>query len=100
MAGCYSGGQNWISEGNRNSARGAARDLCNYGVLAGWFNSPGYTKTACANLGNGIRVDFAVGWRGSGGYTLNSGDCEYRLTNEINGCGNGGESTIADWFFK
>jgi hypothetical protein len=100
MAGCYSGGQTWIDDCNRNAFRGAVRDLCQ-NALSGYFNAPGYTKTACANSPcNGIRADFAVAWRGNGGYTLAAGDCELRLNNEINGCEHGGESTISDWFFK
>ncbi|KAF9691329.1 hypothetical protein EKO04_010928 [Ascochyta lentis] len=101
MAGCYSGGQTWISECNKNAFRGAVRDLCK-GTLSGYFNAPGTTKTACANSPcNGIRANFAVAWKGrSGGYSLAESDCVLRLNNEINGCDYGGESTVSDWFFQ
>ena len=88
MAGCYSGGQAWIDDCNKNAFKGAVADLCRNGALSGWFNAPGATKYACANSPcNGIRANFAVGWRGSGGgYNLAASDCELRLNNEINGC--------------
>jgi hypothetical protein len=101
-ANCYSSGQTWIDDCNKNALKGAVRDLCNNGVLSGWFNSRGTTKTACANSPcNGIRGDFSVAWMGGGGgHTLAASDCIYRLTNEIDGCDRGGESTISDWYFK
>ncbi|KZM26422.1 hypothetical protein ST47_g2444 [Ascochyta rabiei] len=101
MAGCYSGGQAWIDDCNKNAFRGAVRDLCK-GTLSGYFDSPGKTKYACANSPcNGIRANFAVGWRGrSGGYSLAENDCVTRLNNEIDHCDHGGESTVADWFFQ
>jgi hypothetical protein len=102
MAGCYSGGQTWIDDCNKNSLKGAITDLCNNGVLSGWFNSRGTTKTACANSRcNGIRGEFSVAWMGGGGgHTLAASDCISRLSDEVNGCDHGGESTISDWFFK
>jgi hypothetical protein len=102
MAGCYSGGQGWIDDCNKNSFKGAITDLCNNGQLSGWFQAPGTTKTWCANSRcNGIRVDLAVGWRGAGGgYTLAAKDCISRLYAEIDNCGKGGESTKNDWFVK
>ena len=101
MAGCYSGGQSWIDECNKNSFKGAIRDLCNNGQLAGWFQNTGTTKTWCANSRcNGIRVDLAVGWRGNGGYTLAAKDCISRLEDEIDNCWQGGESTKYDWYVK
>jgi hypothetical protein len=78
MAGCYNSGQAWATDGNKNAFHGAVRDLCR-GTLSGWFDAPGKVPR-CA--------------------TLAASDCELRLTNEINGCNYGGESTVSDWFFK
>jgi hypothetical protein len=35
MAGCCSGGQSWIDDCNKNSFKGAIKDLCNNSQLAG-----------------------------------------------------------------
>jgi hypothetical protein len=100
MAGCYSGGQTYATDGCREAFRGAIRDLCNNGALSGYF-SQGATKYACANCPwAGIRVDLAVGWRGQGGLTIRTQDCIDRLTAEANACDHGGESIVADWFAK
>ena len=101
MAGCYSSGQSWIDDCNKNSFKGAVRDLCNNGQLSGFFQSPGTTKTWCVNSRcNGIRAELAVGWRGKGGWPLAAKDCIGRLYDEIDGCWTGGESTKSDWFVK
>ncbi|OAL42853.1 hypothetical protein IQ07DRAFT_593575 [Pyrenochaeta sp. DS3sAY3a] len=35
-----------------------------------------------------------------GGLSLNIDDCKKRLKDEINECSFGGESTVADWYFR
>ncbi|KAL2075872.1 hypothetical protein VTL71DRAFT_815 [Oculimacula yallundae] len=97
---CYTSGQNWAWTENYEAARGAVKDLCKSNGLAGYFRE-GQEKSACANLPKAnAKVDFGVKWTGKGGLTLRDADCEWRLTNEINGCGLGGETTTADWWFK
>ncbi|KAF2196212.1 hypothetical protein GQ43DRAFT_383816, partial [Delitschia confertaspora ATCC 74209] len=46
------------------------------------------------------KYEYWVQWKGNGGLTLNDADCKLRLKNEVNGCGYGGESTVADWYFR
>lgn len=97
--GCYSNGQAWATEGCLNSFKGAIRDLCNDGVLGGYFNQ-GANKDACVNCPySGIRVNLQVGWRGRGGLTLKSEDCIKELSKLLDDCYRGGERTIADWYF-
>lgn len=102
MAGCYTSGKPYLNDCNKDSFKGAVDDLCDKAVLSGWFNAPRTRKTACANARcNGIKVNLEVEWRGpSGGATLAVSDCKWRLKNEIDGCDKGGESVVADWFFK
>jgi hypothetical protein len=66
--------------------------------LAGYFTQ-GQTKYKCLQLSKN-KVELWVGWRGRGSWSLNSHDCKTRLREEINGCALGGESMIADWFFR
>lgn len=66
--------------------------------LADYFTE-GQTKYRCHQLPHN-KVEFWVGWRGRGGWTLDSEDCKQRLKNEIYGCPFGGESVIADWYFR
>ncbi|KAI4959522.1 hypothetical protein J4E86_003244 [Alternaria arbusti] len=101
MARCFpDSGQKWATEACKDAARGAIRDLCNSGRFAGYFNQ-GETKYACAECPYaGIKFDFAVGWQGRGGLTLNKEDCIKRLTDEVNGCQAGGEKVTADWLFR
>jgi hypothetical protein len=101
IAGCYSSSGTFIQDCDKNAFRGAVRDLCR-GPLSGYFDSPGTNRTICANSPcNNTIAHFTVGWEGrGGGHTLAAGDCELRLNNEINGCNHGGESIVADWFFR
>lgn len=95
---CFTGGQQWMNENDKNRARGAATDLCWTYNLAGWFENR-QTKRHCAYVSNNIKVDFTVQWLGAGGHTLNAEDCVKRLHDEINNCFYGGYSTVADWYF-
>jgi len=101
MARCFpDSGQKWALEACKEAARGAIRDLCNSGRLAGYFNQ-GAAKYACANCPYaGIKFDFAVGWQGRGGLTLKNEDCIKRLTDEVNGYQAGGEKVTADWLSR
>jgi hypothetical protein len=69
--------------------------------LAGYF-AEGQTKYRCSKLGvqQNIKAEFWVTWKGSGGLTLDSEDCKTRFKNEIDGCSAGGESVVADWYFR
>ncbi|KAI0568824.1 hypothetical protein Alg130_11923, partial [Pyrenophora tritici-repentis] len=73
-------------------------NFCNID-LAGYFNK-GQTKYRCSQLNKNLKVEFWVVWMGHGGLTLNKEDCKMRLHEEINHCRLGGESVVADWFFR
>jgi hypothetical protein len=66
--------------------------------LAGYFTE-GQTKYHCLQLTSN-KVELWVGWKGRGGLTLDTADCKKRLMDEIKGCTLGGESVVADWYFR
>jgi hypothetical protein len=66
--------------------------------LAGYFTES-QTKYACFQLPRN-KMEFWVGWKGHGALSLDSGDCKLRLKKEIHGCDLGGESVVADWYFR
>ena len=98
QAGCY-GGLTGIGWPDRYGAHAFVDQICNSGGVSGYFNQ-GQTKYRCHQPGSAVKQEFWVGWRGRGGLTLNDVDCKLRLKNEIEGCGFGGESTVADWYFR
>jgi hypothetical protein len=73
-------------------------DFCDH-HLAGYFTE-GQTKYRCLDLQGSAKAEFWVTWMGSGDLALNSEDCKLRLGNEIIGCTAGGESVVADWYFR
>ncbi|KAF2021245.1 hypothetical protein BU24DRAFT_416902 [Aaosphaeria arxii CBS 175.79] len=97
QAGCYSGGDSW--GGDQGVANSVVDQICNGGGVSGSFQG-GQTKYACRQLSGSKKGEFWVRWTGAGTLSLNDGDCRLRLKNEINGCSNGGESTVAGWFFR
>jgi hypothetical protein len=66
--------------------------------LASYFDE-GQTKYHCLQQSY-YKIEFWVRWTGYGGLSLKSDDCKKRLRDEIDGCTNGGESTVADWYFR
>jgi hypothetical protein len=79
-------------------AEAAVNDFCDHG-LAGYFMN-GQTKYRCSWLQQKVKADIWVAWMGPGDLTLDSEDCKRRLKDEIYGCSVGGESTVADWYFR
>lgn len=79
-------------------ADAAVNEFCD-NSLAGYFTE-GQTKYRCSWLQQNVKADIWVGWRGSGELTLSSEDCKMRLKNEVYGCSVGGESVVADWYFR
>jgi hypothetical protein len=79
-------------------ADAAVNDFCNHG-LAGYFTE-GQTKYRCSWLQQNVKADIWVAWKGSGDLTLDSEDCKRRLKDEVYGCSVGGETTVADWYFR
>ncbi|KAJ4352692.1 hypothetical protein N0V95_004017 [Ascochyta clinopodiicola] len=78
QATCYRSGETWAPD--QVQANNALSDVCNN--LSNNFNG-GQTKYASGNA-----------------LYLNHGDCVLRLSNEINGCSRGGDTTIAGWNFR
>lgn len=66
--------------------------------LAGYFTES-QTKYGCVQ-GSKNKIGFWTGWGGRGALSLNNEDCKMRLKNEINACTLGGESVVADWYFR
>ncbi|OAL42758.1 hypothetical protein IQ07DRAFT_553666 [Pyrenochaeta sp. DS3sAY3a] len=96
QAGCYVASTGLYGQ-SMKGADAAADDFCD-DDLAGYFTE-GQTKYRCFQLPNN-KVEFWVGWTGSGGLSLKIDDCKKRLKDEINECSFGGESTVADWYFR
>ena len=95
-AGCYSGGETWAPD--QVQANNALDGACN--DLSGGF-SGGQSKYKCINAGTANKkFEFWVTNTAGNSLSLNKGDCVLRLSNEINGCGNGGDSTTAGWNFR
>jgi hypothetical protein len=97
QAGCYI--PKTGTYGNTDDqADAAVNDFCDHG-LAGYFTER-QTKYRCSWLQQNVKADIWVAWMGSGDLTLNSEDCKMRLKDEVYGCSVGGESTVADWYFR
>ncbi|KAB2099978.1 hypothetical protein AA0119_g12882 [Alternaria tenuissima] len=81
-----------------DGANEVVAEFCDHS-LAGYFVE-GQAKYRCFQLNQELKAEFWVIWKGRGGITLNSKDCKMRLKNEIVGCTLGGESVVADWYFR
>ncbi|KAK7187150.1 secreted protein [Paraphaeosphaeria sporulosa] len=95
---CYSADAPWWGS-FQDAANAAVDQHCNSGGVSGYF-AQGQTKYFCIQHSALQKSEFWVQWKGKGGLTLDDNDCKLRLKNEINGCKWGGESTIADWYFR
>lgn len=99
-AGCYGSGDSWP---NTEEARSFVQNACynNGGMFTGWY-APRQTKSMCPRSGGkSLGLLFEVQNLNTGaGFDLGDDDCYQRLTNEIFGCGNGGESTVSGWRFR
>jgi hypothetical protein len=96
QAGCYTSGESWGSA--QAAAWDAAAEVCDT-TVAGDFSSR-QMKEACRNIGPNKFAIFQVQWGGGGNNFISDPDCTFRLRNEIGGCGQGGQSTIGNWFFR
>ncbi|KAK4631959.1 hypothetical protein CLAFUW4_02591 [Fulvia fulva] len=98
-AGCY-GGENWP---NQEEARSFVQNACynNGGMFTGWYAAR-QTKSMCPRASsNNMGLLFEVqNLNSNTGFDLGDDDCYNRLTNEIFGCGQGGESTVSGWRFR
>ncbi|KAK4187634.1 septin [Podospora australis] len=96
-AGCYSSGDVWP---NTESARQFVQDACfnNGGMFTGNY-AAGQTKSMCPKSG-GKGLLFQVQNMGGGTADLDNQECYNRLTNEIFGCGRGGETVFGGWRYR
>lgn len=99
-ANCYGSGDSWPST---EQARAFVQDACykQGGMFTGNF-APRQTKSMCPRSGSkNLGLLFEVqNLNTNTGFDLGNDDCYQRLTNEIFGCGQGGESTVAGWRFR
>ena len=96
QAGCYSGDDTWAPD--QVQANNALGDLCN--SLSGSF-SGGQSKYQCLDAGSANKkLEFWVTNTAGNSLSLNHDDCVLRLSNEINGCEHGGDTTTAGWDFR
>lgn len=98
-AGCY-GGLKWGAEAGY--ANEAVDRYCDPSKSESFTADPffsGQIKPFCYPLSGSKKADISIQWHGEGDRELSQGDCVFRLKNEINGCSNGGSSTIDDWTF-
>lgn len=95
-AGCYGGGATWAPD--QVQANNILGDVCN--SASGNFGG-GETKYQCRNAGTANKkLEFWVTNTVGNALWLGHGDCVLRLSNEINGCQHGGDSTISGWGFR
>ncbi|KAK6223895.1 hypothetical protein LQW54_000039 [Pestalotiopsis sp. IQ-011] len=98
MATCYGSGPEWP---DKSQALGFIRDACSKtnGMFTGGFN-PLQTKWMCPHSKD-IGLLFEIqNLNNVGTYNLDDNECITRLSNEINGCSHGGESSISGWRFR
>ena len=96
QAKCYRSGENWAPD--QVQANYLLGELCD--SMYGNFDRKN-VKYRCRNAGSANKkLEFCVENTANNALYLNRDDCVLRLSNEINGCGKGGESTIADWKFR
>ncbi|KAH6884710.1 hypothetical protein BKA70DRAFT_1468346 [Coprinopsis sp. MPI-PUGE-AT-0042] len=96
QAGCYSGGESWSPD--QVQANVELSGVCNN--ISGGFSS-GQTKSACRNAGTpNKKLEFFITNTAGGSLSVSHDECVFRLGNEVNGCSNGGESTISSLKFR
>lgn len=97
---CYGSGDAWP---NQEEARSFVQNACynNGGMFTGSY-APLQTKAMCPRSGGRqLGLLFEVqNLNTNTGFDLGDDDCYNRLTAEIFGCGNGGESVVAGWRFR
>ncbi|CAG8953232.1 hypothetical protein HYFRA_00003435 [Hymenoscyphus fraxineus] len=100
-ADCYTGGDFWQDKG---AARYHAERACrgydgHQGAFQGTFGG-GEKKSACIQFSPTQAIDLSIqNLNGNSAIDLADADCILRLSNEINACDRGGDSTIANWRF-
>lgn len=97
QATCFRSGPEWSP--TKQIAIDFVNSICNSNGVSGYFPE-GMTKYRCKQLRDNVKGEFWVNWKGRGNLSLNDNDCKGGLINEINGCSKGGESTIAQWYYR
>ncbi|KAI0435727.1 hypothetical protein F4803DRAFT_573973 [Xylaria telfairii] len=93
--GCYTSGASWGD--SKAYALELAAAACNGGLGQRTYTSDSSVATVCYNIDTNKRVNFQVSKISAGDRFLNAADCQDGLTKEINGCGQGGDSSYTNW---
>lgn len=94
---CFGSGHTW---GSTEVARGFVHDACyNFGGMFTGNYDPEQTKSMCPRDGNLGYLFQVQNLNDHEGFDLGDDDCYNRLVDEIFGCSQGGQSTIAGWRF-
>lgn len=93
--GCYTSGASWGSA--KAFALQEATAACNSALGARTYTSGSPVMSACYNIDANKKVNFQVSKISSGDRYLDYDDCNDGLQKEINGCGQGGDSSYTNW---
>jgi hypothetical protein len=94
---CYKSGTKWGD--NRPSASDAAGRFCD-STIAGNFGARQVKQVCVNNDGKTGKFLLAVRNDANTNAFVSDEECTFRLTNEINACEQGGESTIGNFFYR
>ncbi|ORY61245.1 uncharacterized protein BCR38DRAFT_487005 [Pseudomassariella vexata] len=93
--GCYTSGASWGS--SKDFALQMAGSACNSALGQRTYVSASPVIAACYNIDTNKKVNFQVSKISSGDKFLSFADCYDGLQKEINGCGQGGDSSYTNW---
>jgi hypothetical protein len=96
QATCYKSGDTWAPD--QVQANNDLNGICN--DISGNFNA-GQVKYACRNAGSANKkLEFWIKNKGAGSGSTSHDECVLRLSNEINGCRQGGDSDIGSFNYR
>lgn len=95
--GCYTSGASWGS--GKDLALQYAAAVCNSALGQRVYLSSAPVQAACYNIESNKKANFQVSKVSSGDKFLDYAGCYDGLQKEINGCGQGGDSSYTDFRF-
>lgn len=93
--GCYTSGASWGD--SKDLALQYAAAACNSALGQRTYVSSAPVQAACYNLNSNLKANLQVSKISSGDLFLSYGDCYDGLQKEINGCGQGGDTSYTNW---
>lgn len=93
--GCYTSGASW--GGGKDLALKYADTACQAILGQRNYVNDAPVAAACYNLDSNLKANFQVSKISTGDRFLDHDDCYDGLQKEINGCGQGGDSSYTDW---